>query len=76
MGGPGIPPRFGESVSPPSDRDDRYASASEDRDDVLGPTIEATNNPLASFRFGWRGERGATIFASGVVGVFPDGNES
>ncbi len=58
-------PRFGESVSPPSDRDDRYASASDDRDDVLGSAVEATNNPLAGFRFGWRSERDATIFAGG-----------
>ena len=46
-GGPGIPPRFGESVSPSSDRDNRYAPASEDRDDVFGSAVEATNNPLA-----------------------------
>ena len=49
-------PRFGESVSPPGDRENRQLPASEDRDDVLGSAVEATNNPLAGVWFSWRSE--------------------
>lgn len=63
------PKRFGESVSPPSDREDRHTPASGDRDDVFGSAVEATNNPLAGFRFGRRSEEDATIFTSGFFHV-------
>ncbi len=65
----GYPPDSVESVSPPSDRDDQYAPASEDRDDVLGPTLKATHDPLTSLRFGRRGEPRPTPFANGILHV-------
>ena len=70
-------PRFGGSVPPPSDRQNRQPPASRrDREDILGPTVKAADDPLTSLRLGWAFQWLLAVFACGVVGAFPDGNES
>ena len=71
----GYPEISSESFPPSCNRQNRQPPASDDGDDVLGSAVEATNNPLASFWFGWRSERDTAVFAGGIVGVFPDRNE-
>ena len=68
MGGAGYPQiDLSESVPPASDRERWQAPASCDgRDDVLGSTLKAANDPLTDIAFGWGFERSAAVFAGGV----------